>query len=113
QKLAASLLSRYGMKGTFFVPSGYLGAPGYLTVDDVQAFARSGHEIGGHSVSHPDLTSVSPDEAARQICQDRVQLTSWGLTVRSFAYPFAALNPDVKAAVAACGYSSARGLGDL
>lgn len=112
-KLAAQLMNDHGVKGTFFVPSGYLGAPGYLTEEEVEAIAAAGHEIGGHTVSHPDLTSVSADEAKRQICQDRLQLSAWGFAVRSFAYPFAAVNDNVRAAAEACGYSSARGLGGL
>ncbi|RLV55682.1 polysaccharide deacetylase [Aeromicrobium phragmitis] len=113
QAAAVELLDQYDMDGTFFVPSGYVGAPGHLTLQELEAMAASGHEIGGHTVSHADLTAISADEAARQVCYDRAQLTTWGFTVRSFAYPFARVNGTAKDAVAGCGYSSARGLGDI
>ncbi len=45
---------------------------------------NAGHEIGGHNREPPDLAQVSVDEAKRQICTDRRNLTSWGFTVRSY-----------------------------
>ncbi|MET0929661.1 MAG: polysaccharide deacetylase family protein [Aeromicrobium sp.] len=113
QRTGAAILDRHGLDGTFYVPSGYIGAPGYLTLADLQALKAAGHEIGGHTVSHPDLPTLPADEAKRQICNDRAWLLGKGFAVRSFAYPFASLNASVKAVVAGCGYNSARGLGDL
>lgn len=113
QLQAVQLLDSLGMNGTFFVPSGYVGAPGYLSVADLQQMQASGHEIGGHTVNHGDLTTVDPAEAARAICLDRATLTGWGLSIRSFAYPFASTDPAVETAVQGCGYNSARMLGDI
>jgi len=113
QLAALPVLSRYGMHGTFYVISGSVGAPGYLTRADLATIAADGHEIGGHTVSHPDLTGVPADEAARQICDDRVTLAGWGFRPTSFAYPYAAYTTATEAAVAGCGYNSARALGDL
>lgn len=113
QATAVQTLDRLGMKGTFYIPSGFVGGQGYLTLPQLQAMAANGHEIGGHTVSHPDLTAVSDDEAARQICDDRVQLMEWGFDVRSFAYPFASYDASTEQQAQACGYNSARPLGDL
>lgn len=113
QKTAATILDRYNLDGTFYVPSGYVGAAGYLTLADLQALKAAGHEIGGHTVSHPDLPTLPSDEAMRQICNDRAWLLGKGFAVRSFAYPYASLSSSVKALVANCGYNSARGLGDI
>ena len=87
---AAQTLHAAGMKGTFYIPSGFVDAPDYLTRADLNTIAGMGHEIGGHIVTHPDLTTLPSDEAKRQICDDRVNLTNWGFRVTSFAYPFAA-----------------------
>lgn len=110
---ALPALKANGMKATFYVPSGFIGAAGHMTRADLTNLASAGHEIGGHTVNHPDLAQVSVDEAKRQICTDRKNLTSWGFTVRSFAYPFASSTPDVEKAAADCGYNSARLLGDI
>lgn len=110
---AAAILKSNGLKGTFFTPSGFLNAPNYMTTQEALALQADGNEIGGHTVTHPDLAQMGPDEVKRQICNDRVNLTNMGFTVTNFAYPFASLTPAVESTVAACGYNSARGLGDL
>lgn len=110
---AAAKLKSAGMAGTFFLNSGYLNGINHMTTAQAQALKADGHETGGHSVTHADLAQVGPDELKRQICSDRVTLAGLGLTVKNFAYPFASSSPAAEAAVAACGYNSARGLGDL
>jgi hypothetical protein len=113
QVAAASTMNSKGLLGTFFTPSGYMNAPGYMTTAQVQALQSAGNEIGGHTVTHPDLTAMSTDEATRQVCNDRVNLTNWGLVITDFAYPFAASNASVETVVKNCGLNSARGLGDI
>src|SRR3954447_4677539 len=111
---AASTLVANGLRGTFYLNSGFLNAPGYLTNADVKSLLAAGHEIGGHTVNHPDLTTVSTTEAQRQICLDRQNLSALtGVTVTDFAYPFASANSAVEKVASDCGYNSARGLGDV
>ncbi|MBG6225097.1 uncharacterized protein with LGFP repeats/peptidoglycan/xylan/chitin deacetylase (PgdA/CDA1 family) [Arthrobacter sp. CAN_A2] len=110
---AAATLRAAGFRGTFYVPSGYLNAPTYMTTGQVQALQADGHEIGGHTVTHPDLAATGANEARRQVCNDRVNLTNLGLNITSFAYPFASSNAAAEAIVRECGYNSARGLGDV
>ncbi len=110
---AAQILNNNGLKGTFFIPSGAVGTPNYMTLANLQALAAAGHEIAGHTVTHPDLTTLTTDEATRQICNDRVNLSNWGFRVTNFAYPFAAENATIQGIVKNCGYNSARGLGDI
>ena len=65
----------------------------------------------------PSTTPTSPwnasDEAQRQVCNARNQLTAWGFPQTSFAYPYATVNASVETIVKNCGYNSARGLGDV
>ncbi|HEX3785682.1 MAG TPA: polysaccharide deacetylase family protein [Pseudonocardiaceae bacterium] len=113
QMTALPYLQKYHMNGTFYIITGVVGAPNYLTQANIATIASEGNEIGGHTVSHPDLTSVPQDEAMRQICNGRATLASWGYQVTDFAYPYADLNPAVEADVKACGFNSGRGLGDI
>jgi peptidoglycan/xylan/chitin deacetylase (PgdA/CDA1 family) len=110
---AAALLDRHGMKGTFYVNTGTVDTPGHLSRDQVRQLAAAGHEIGGHSVLHPLLTSVAPDEIRREICLDRQNLLDWGLRPISFAYPFGAADDGTAKIAAECGYDNARTVGDL
>jgi peptidoglycan/xylan/chitin deacetylase (PgdA/CDA1 family) len=113
QIAAAAKINGIGMPGTFFTPSGFIGATGYMTQAQVLALQAAGNEIAGHTVTHPDLAQMGTDEVKRQVCNDRVNLTNMGLNVTNFAYPFASLTPEVQTIVQGCGYNSARGLGDL
>lgn len=113
QRAAVDVLNARGVDGTFYVNSGTIGLSGSLSRSDLEAMAAAGHEIGGHSATHPDLPSLPVEEIARQICDDRTALLSWGFAVRNFAYPFASANSDVESRIADCGYNSGRMLGDL
>jgi peptidoglycan/xylan/chitin deacetylase (PgdA/CDA1 family) len=113
QLAGQALLDDYGMDGTFYINSALVGQPGYMTRAQLEALAAGGHEIGGHTVTHQDLTTLGADEMNRQICQDRATLLSWGFAVSSLAYPFAEFNGTVKATAAHCGYDTARAVGDL
>ena len=106
------ILQKLGLKGTFYIISGSIGQPNYLTLANLHTIAAAGNEIAGHTVNHPDLTLLPADETMRQVCNARATLTGWGFPQTSFAYPYAAVNPAVESAVQACGYNSGRGLGD-
>lgn len=113
QLLGADILDRYDLDGTFYVQSGVIDTPGFLTADDLHRLQRAGHEIGSHTVGHVDLSTVSRGEAIRQACTDRATLADLGFVATSFAYPFSGFNDAAKAAVQECGFNSARLLGDL
>lgn len=105
---AAPILAAHGMQGTFYVPSGFVGSSGYMTWAQVSALAAAGNEIGGHTVDHVDLPTVSADQARHEICADRDTLLQHGLAVTDFAYPYGDFNSGVESIVQECGYNSAR-----
>ena len=60
----AEMLTDHHLPGTFFINSGNIGKPGYLTMPQLDGIAAEGHEIGGHTVNHPDLATDTTDEIA-------------------------------------------------
>lgn len=59
-----------------------------LTWPQVREMASSGISFGAHTLDHPILTRVSPDEARRQICESKKRIESEiGTPVKAFAYP--------------------------
>lgn len=109
---AEQTMKTLGLHGTFYTVSGWVNQPGYLTLAQVQQVAADGNEIAGHTIEHPDLPTLALAEQQREICNDRVNLINWGFHPTDFAYPFA--DSDTNEAYAkACGYNSARGLGDV
>ena len=110
QARAAEILSAADLKGTFYLNSGLLDEKGSLTLRQAKELALAGHEVAGHTFSHPDIDTLDLEEAKREICQDRKNLLSLGFEVTNFAYPFAS-GSDVTSLVEDCGYNSGRGLG--
>jgi peptidoglycan/xylan/chitin deacetylase (PgdA/CDA1 family) len=104
-----SMLAQRSMHATFYINSGTVGTPGVMTWNQLSDLAADGNEIGGHTVDHVMLTTVSPSEARRQIAEDRQALLSHGFTVTNFAYPYGDYDASVERIVRKCGYSSARG----
>lgn len=105
---ARPLLASHGMHGTFFIPSNRIGTNTYMSWQQVAALAADGNEIGGHTLDHKDLVTVSAAEARRQVCTDRNVLLAHGFAVTDFAYPYGVFNSAVESVVADCGYNSAR-----
>ncbi len=96
---------------------------GSLTVDDVTLgaftdFANSaqiksletaGHEVGGHTQTHADLTAISTPEATVEVAGGRSDLTNGGITsVSSFAYPYGNFNDNIKTIIKNSGFASGR-----
>ncbi|WP_437332410.1 polysaccharide deacetylase family protein [Sorangium sp. So ce394] len=113
QLSARSILAEHRMHATFFVNSGRLGRPGYMTVADLRALASDGHEIGGHTVDHAPLPGLPAGELRRQVCDDRRALLALGLDVSDFAYPRGEYDSVSAEQVRSCGYDSARRAGGL
>ncbi len=114
QYVARSMLATHGMHGTFFVNSDKIGLnPYYMTWSQIHDLAADGNEIGGHTLDQVDLTTATPAEAQRQVCDDRTNLIGRGYSVSTFAYPFSRFNTAVQAIVQQCGYTVARRQGGL
>jgi peptidoglycan/xylan/chitin deacetylase (PgdA/CDA1 family) len=50
---AVPVLEKYRFKGVFFIPTSYIGKPGFLNGDDILELYKNGHRIGSHSHTHP------------------------------------------------------------
>jgi peptidoglycan/xylan/chitin deacetylase (PgdA/CDA1 family) len=98
---AAQLLAEHGLPGCFFVPTAFVGTDTVfpwdagltrmpnLTWDEVRAMAALGHEIGSHTVTHPDLGGVSAEQTRFELVESRRVLEEQlQRPVRWFAYPF-------------------------
>ena len=58
-----SILAEHSMRATFYINSGTVGMPGYLNWDQLAALAADGNELGGHTVDHVKLTTLSASAA--------------------------------------------------
>lgn len=97
---AFPVLKKYELIGTFYIIRDYVGRENRLTVEQIDEMKKAGMEIGSHSMSHPDLTKISLDEAQSQIFDSREQATT-------FCYPSGKYNQTVVELVKQAGYSTA------
>jgi peptidoglycan/xylan/chitin deacetylase (PgdA/CDA1 family) len=105
---ALPVLQQRGFVGTFFIVSGRVGAPGYMTPEQLVALRDAGMEIGAHTVTHADLTQLARDAATVEMRDSRVALEELlGITVRSFSYPAGKYNADLERIAYEIGFESA------
>lgn len=110
--LIRDALKANNLRATFYVISGKLGEDGFLTEEQVKDLAADGNEIGGHTLNHTKLQNLSEAELRQEICQDRLNLLSYGFEAVSFAYPYGYHDAAARQAVQDCGYNSARTVAD-
>jgi peptidoglycan/xylan/chitin deacetylase (PgdA/CDA1 family) len=108
---SAAVLAQYGLNATWYIPSGLVGTPGYMTWDELEALRADGHEIGGHTLEHKGIDGLQTQELRRQVCDDRLALQGRGFDPVSFAYPYGGTDDAAEAMVQECGYLSARTIG--
>lgn len=107
-EVAFSLLKRYGFTATFFVITSRVGKEGQMTWEQLREMVQAGMAVQSHTVSHPDLTKVSPSKLARELADSRAVIEQEvGAPVYALAYPAGAYNSQVIQAAKEAGYSLA------
>lgn len=106
---ALPIINNAGFKTTHYIVSGYIGFPAYITGEEVLKLQAQGHEIGGHTRTHANVTTLSESAARAEIGGGRSDLRALGANpVDFFAYPFGAYNSSVIQYVKDAGFLGAR-----
>ena len=125
---AARILEEFGATGCFFVCPGIVGETDpqrlaafcatrlefpvvtpFLDWRQLERLVARGHEIGGHTMTHPNLGVTSPQEAAAEIRGSYERLRERLGVVRHFAWPrgrWENMTVAARDAVFAAGYES-------
>ncbi len=102
----ASLLDRYGIKGTFYISQNY--RENRLTDDAVRALSQR-HEIGAHTLTHPNLPKVSHEQKVREVVGSKQWLEGViGKEVPMFCYPIGRLDAETEKVVRDAKFCGAR-----
>lgn len=85
--------------------------------DQVAEMAEGGLEFGAHTLTHPPLTRIDPEQAGYEITTSKEEIEErLGMPVSVFCYPFGDFNEEVKEMVKeagfACACSSVYGVAD-
>jgi peptidoglycan/xylan/chitin deacetylase (PgdA/CDA1 family) len=93
---AYPIMQSYGFPGVMYVTTDNVGAPSYFTLEELQTIQNvGGWEIGGHTKSHPDLTTLNDSQLDDEIGGCKTYLINNGLGHDTFAYPFGVYNQNV------------------
>ena len=85
---ALPLLQKYNFIGTFYIPTGLLERPGYLTWGQVLELSKAGMDIQSHTVSHPSLRGKPVEFLRKELGDSKHALeTMLGKPVLFFCYP--------------------------
>jgi peptidoglycan/xylan/chitin deacetylase (PgdA/CDA1 family) len=77
-------------------------------VRGVRKLVAAGWEVGAHSLTHPDLTSLSGPALTREVSGSRREIRRrFGVLPRFFCYPAGRYDADAIAAVEAAGFDGA------
>jgi len=103
-------MAERGIPSTLFVPSGYVGRhPGWdmevghrdcqevvIGVDRLRSLNTELVSIGSHTVTHPDMTSLSEEAATAELRKSRIDLEAiLGRPVALFAFPYGRHNESL------------------
>lgn len=86
---AFPLLRKHGFPATIFVIAEKIGQAGYCSAEQLQEMAQSAVEIGGHTVTHPELATCDEARLEAEIVEGRRTVAdTLGLPLEHFAYPY-------------------------
>ena len=90
------------------ITTGWINTEDHLTTAQIKELSDAGWEIMSHTVTHPNLRSLTPEEVDAELAKSKNVLESMGLTVKNLVYPYNRSNESVRA-IASKYYRSARG----
>lgn len=113
----APLLAEHGGRATFFLNPGRWGARApwvggaagrLLDAAEARELSAAGMELGAHTMTHPDLRTVSAEAARDEIVRSKEEIEAvTGRPCRSFAYPHGSFGERELALVEEAGFGLA------
>jgi peptidoglycan/xylan/chitin deacetylase (PgdA/CDA1 family) len=120
---ALPILQRHNMTATLYVATAYIGSTSrwlqaegegnrpMLSWEGVRELDHAGVEIGAHTLTHPQLDTLSTPAARAEIVESKQELEQHlQHAVPSFAYPHGYYSNAVKKIVREAGFTSACGV---
>jgi peptidoglycan/xylan/chitin deacetylase (PgdA/CDA1 family) len=112
------ILREHDLPATVYVVTGLLGKPNpwlareadarMMTPAELRDLEAAGVEIGAHTLTHPDLSTLDFHSCFREIQESKRALEEMlDGPIRTFAYPFCRYGANAVAAVRAAGFDAA------
>lgn len=116
--VALPILQSYGIPATIYISVDRIGGVSpwidpdgdnrMLDTGEIQELVGAGWELGAHTMTHPDLSTLTYEACRREIEESKLALEEIGrVSVETFAYPFGRYGEQTIAAVRDSGLSAA------
>ncbi len=102
------LFAAHGAVASSAVTTGFINSANHMTTAQILELQRAGWEIMGHTVTHPNLKSLSVEALDAELAGAKAELHRSGITVSNLVYPYNK-NDETVRGVAARYYRSGRG----
>ncbi len=89
---ALPLLQQDGIHTTQYIITDTFKNPSYMSVAQLQSMEKAGHQIASHTVTHPDLTTLTDQELDYELGTSKAILTSDFGPIKDFTSPYGAYN---------------------
>jgi peptidoglycan/xylan/chitin deacetylase (PgdA/CDA1 family) len=104
----SNLLEKYSLKATFYITKSYKYIERFLTIEEIIKLGKK-HEIGAHTLTHPDLDKISIESAKDEILGSKEYLENLlDRDVKMFCYPRGRYNDEIIKIVKKTGFIGAR-----
>lgn len=104
-QVAFPILRQHGLTATFFIVTGRVGTPGYVTWDQLREMSAQGMSVQSHSHTHPFMSQCTPSEVQAELHQSKEAIERHlGKAVVAFAVPGGDWNEQCRLAAKECGY---------
>lgn len=116
---AYPILRRYNLPATLYIVTGHVGKTSrwltkegegdrpMMTWSQIEEVRAGGIELGSHTLSHPQLDTLSYEQARREIYEPKAILENQlGQPIRTFAYPHGYHSKAIRDMVKEAGYTS-------
>jgi peptidoglycan/xylan/chitin deacetylase (PgdA/CDA1 family) len=104
--IAPALLRDAGLRGFFFITTGFLGRTYFTTAEGIRRVADEGFTVGSHGVTHRMLSSLPVTEIRAELVDSKAQLEDIiGKRVTTFSIPGGARDRRVVETALDVGYT--------
>lgn len=105
---AFPILKEFSMNATIFIISDFLDGNNYMLPSQVKEMSDYGIDIQGHTVTHPELATLTYEEQLKQVKDSKYKIEDITMKEVNFiAYPYGSYNQDTIKVVEESGYDMA------
>jgi peptidoglycan/xylan/chitin deacetylase (PgdA/CDA1 family) len=104
--LALPILQKYGFRAEFFITTGWIGTPYFMTEEQIRGLSQSGMGIGAHGVTHRFISDLPDETIQTELSDSKATLERIiGQSITAMSYPGGRLNAKTQKKARNSGYT--------